>query len=125
LKKVQAQVLKEVAARPELLLASKQSVDEDAQPGRFPLTDSANLLTIKTVNEFRVGRVEVVPLYPLGAKRPATYESAPVHFQNFPGACGACFAARDPSACGTPIGIRSNDTSQRLGCIALRDTHQP
>ena len=58
-------IIDEVQRVPELLLAIKQSVDEDPRPGRFLLTGSANLLTIKTVNESLAGRVEVVPLYPL------------------------------------------------------------
>ncbi len=56
----------EIQQAPELLLALKQSVDEDQRPGRFLLTGSANLLTIRTVHESLAGRVEVVPLYPLG-----------------------------------------------------------
>jgi predicted AAA+ superfamily ATPase len=59
-------VIDEVQRAPDLLLAVKQSVDEDPRPGRFLLTGSANLLTIKTVNESLAGRVEVVPLYPVG-----------------------------------------------------------
>jgi uncharacterized protein len=58
-------VIDEVQRAPDLLLAIKQSVDEDPRPGRFLLTGSANLLTIKTVNDSLAGRVEVVPLYPL------------------------------------------------------------
>src|ERR1035441_9585976 len=59
-------VIDEVQRAPELLLAIKQSVDEDPRPGRFLLTGSANLLTIRTVHESLAGRVEVIPLYPLG-----------------------------------------------------------
>jgi len=59
-------VIDEVQRAPELLLAIKQSVDEDRRPGRFLLTGSANLLTIETVRESLAGRVEIVPLYPLG-----------------------------------------------------------
>jgi predicted AAA+ superfamily ATPase len=58
-------IIDEVQRAPDLLLAIKQSVDEDPRPGRFLLTGSANLLTIKTINESLAGRVEVVPLYPL------------------------------------------------------------
>ena len=58
-------IIDEVQRAPDLLLAIKQSVDEDPRPGRFLLTGSANLLTIKTVNESLAGRVEVFPLYPL------------------------------------------------------------
>ena len=59
-------IIDEVQRAPELLLAIKQSVDEDSRPGRFLLTGSANLLTIRTVNESLAGRLEIVPLYPLG-----------------------------------------------------------
>jgi uncharacterized protein len=59
-------VIDEVQRAPDILLAIKQSVDEDPRPGRFLLTGSANLLTIRTVNDSLAGRVEVVPLYPLG-----------------------------------------------------------
>ena len=59
-------IIDEVQRAPELLLAIKQSVDEDPRPGRFLLTGSANLLTIRTVHESLAGRIEVIPLYPLG-----------------------------------------------------------
>ncbi|MGH8200947.1 MAG: ATP-binding protein [Steroidobacteraceae bacterium] len=59
-------IIDEVQRAPEVLLAIKQSVDEDPRPGRFLLTGSANLLTIRTVHESLAGRVEVIPLYPLG-----------------------------------------------------------
>jgi len=58
-------IIDEVQRAPDLLLAIKQTVDEDPRPGRFLVTGSANLLTIKTVHESLAGRVEVVPLYPL------------------------------------------------------------
>lgn len=58
-------VTDEVQRAPDLLPAIKHSVDEDQRPGRFLLTGSANLLTIKTIHESLAGRVEVVPLYPL------------------------------------------------------------
>jgi predicted AAA+ superfamily ATPase len=59
-------VIDEVQRAPDLLLAIKQSVDEDRRAGRFLLTGSANLLTVKTIHESLAGRVEIVPLYPLG-----------------------------------------------------------
>lgn len=55
----------EVQRAPDLLLAIKESVDEDRRPGRFLITGSANLLTIATIKESLAGRVEIVPLYPL------------------------------------------------------------
>lgn len=59
-------IIDEVQRAPEVLLALKQSVDEDPRPGRFLLTGSANLLTIRTVHDSLAGRIEVIPLYPLG-----------------------------------------------------------
>jgi predicted AAA+ superfamily ATPase len=59
-------VIDEVQRVPEVLLAIKQSVDEDPRPGRFLLTGSANLLTIRTVHDSLAGRIEIIPLYPLG-----------------------------------------------------------
>jgi len=59
-------VIDEVQRAPDLLLPIKQSVDEDRRPGRFLLTGSANLLTVKTIHESLAGRVEIIPLYPLG-----------------------------------------------------------
>jgi len=59
-------IIDEVQRAPGLLLAIKQSVDEDPRPGRFLLTGSADLLTIRTVHESLAGRVEVIPLFPLG-----------------------------------------------------------
>jgi uncharacterized protein len=44
-------VIDEVQRAPGLVLAIKQSVDDDPRPGRFLLTGSANLLTIATVRE--------------------------------------------------------------------------
>ena len=65
IRELERAIIDEVQRAPDLLLAIKQSVDEDPRPGRFLLTGSANLLTINTVNESLAGRVEVVPLYPL------------------------------------------------------------
>ncbi|MEJ1960633.1 MAG: ATP-binding protein [Gammaproteobacteria bacterium] len=58
-------VIDEVQRAPEILLAIKRAVDEDKRPGRFLLTGSANLSTIKTVHESLAGRIETIPLYPL------------------------------------------------------------
>jgi predicted AAA+ superfamily ATPase len=55
---------------PNLLLAIKQSVDEDPRAGRFLLTGSANLRPSKQSTSLSPGRVEVVPLYPLSRSEP-------------------------------------------------------
>jgi len=65
IRNVDRAIIDEVQRAPDLLPAIKHSVDEDQRPGRFLLTGSANLLTIKTIHESLAGRVEVVPLYPL------------------------------------------------------------
>jgi uncharacterized protein len=59
-------VIDEIQRAPDLMLAIKHSVDEDPRPGRFLLTGSANLLTITTIRESLAGRMEMIPLYPLG-----------------------------------------------------------
>ncbi len=55
----------EVQRAPELLLAIKRSVDERRVPGRFVLTGSANLLTMKRVSESLAGRAAYVSLWPM------------------------------------------------------------
>lgn len=58
-------VIDEIQRAPELLLAIKQSVDEDRRPGRFLLTGSANLMTLPTVADSLAGRMETLSLLPL------------------------------------------------------------
>ena len=58
-------VIDEIQRAPELLLAIKQSVDEDRRPGRFLLTGSANLMAIPTVADSLAGRMETLTLLPL------------------------------------------------------------
>lgn len=58
-------ILDEVQRAPDLMLAIKKSVDEDRRPGRFLITGSANLLTMKVARESLAGRMEVISLLPL------------------------------------------------------------
>lgn len=58
-------VIDEIQRAPELLLAIKQSVDEDTRPGRFLITGSADLQAIPRTQDSLAGRIEVVPLFPL------------------------------------------------------------
>lgn len=58
-------IIDEVQRAPDLMLALKRSVDEDRRPGRFLITGSANLLTMKTARESLAGRMEVISLLPL------------------------------------------------------------
>jgi predicted AAA+ superfamily ATPase len=58
-------IIDEIQRAPELLLAIKESVDNDQRPGRFLLTGSANLMTLPRVADSLAGRMEVVRLLPL------------------------------------------------------------
>ncbi|MEK7736815.1 MAG: AAA family ATPase [Pseudomonadota bacterium] len=58
-------IIDEVQRAPGLLLAIKQSVDEDQRPGRFLLTGSANLMALPTVADSLAGRMETLHLLPL------------------------------------------------------------
>ena len=58
-------IIDEVQRAPDILLAIKQSVDDDPRPGRFLVTGSANLTTIATVRDSLAGRIETVTLLPL------------------------------------------------------------
>jgi uncharacterized protein len=55
----------EVQRVPDLLLAVKEAVDEDRQPGRFLLTGSANLLLMRQVSESLAGRAVYLTLWPM------------------------------------------------------------
>jgi predicted AAA+ superfamily ATPase len=57
--------LDEIQRAPDLLLAIKESVDNDGRPGRFLLTGSANIMSIPTVADSLAGRMEIVTLLPL------------------------------------------------------------
>jgi len=58
-------VVDEVQRAPNLLLSIKNTVDEDATPGRFLLTGSANIMTIPAAADSLAGRMEVISLLPL------------------------------------------------------------
>ena len=64
----------EIQKAPDLLRAIKLSVDRNRQPGRFLLTGSANILTLKCVSETLAGRIVLHELYPFSfsefSKRP-------------------------------------------------------
>lgn len=55
----------EVQRAPDLLLAVKQRVDEQAAPGAYLLTGSADPQAIATVRETLAGRMAMIPLLPL------------------------------------------------------------
>lgn len=70
-----ALVLDKVQRVPELFLAIKAEVDRDRRPGRFLLTGSANVMLLPEIADSLVGRMEVLPLWPLSeaelAEQPA------------------------------------------------------
>ena len=70
-------VIDEVQRAPEVLLAIKQSVDEDRRPGRFLLTGSANLMTLPRVADSLAGRMAAIDLLPLS---PAEVRATPSNF---------------------------------------------
>lgn len=55
----------EIQRVPDLLLAIKQTVDRNDDPGQFLLTGSANVLTAPRVLDALTGRTEIVHLWPL------------------------------------------------------------
>lgn len=55
----------EVQREPDLLMAVKQEVDRDRQPGRFLLTGSADLLLMQGVSETLAGRASYITLRPM------------------------------------------------------------
>lgn len=57
-------VIDEVQRVPELILAIKESVDRDDEPGRFLLTGSANLATVPAIADSLAGRMAVISLLP-------------------------------------------------------------
>jgi uncharacterized protein len=57
-------VIDEIQRAPDALLAIKQRVDEDARPGQFLLTGSANILTAPRIADALTGRAEYVRLHP-------------------------------------------------------------
>lgn len=67
--------LDEVQRAPDLLRAIKLQVDRHRRPGRFLLTGSANILTLKRVSETLAGRIALHQLHPFSAaelrRRPA------------------------------------------------------
>ena len=75
-------VIDEVQRAPDLLRAVKLAVDRDPTPGRYLLTGSANLLSMRTVTESLAGRAAYLELLPLswseiaGAPSPTTLDDA-------------------------------------------------
>lgn len=82
-------VIDEIQRAPGLLLAIKNTVDDNKKPGRFLLTGSANLMTIPKVADSLAGRMEVVRLLPLSQAEILGKKS---------GFIDTAFSARKPAA---------------------------
>ena len=65
----------EIQRVPELILAIKQSVDEDYRPGRFLLTGSADVMNLPAIPDSLAGRIEIIRMLPLS--RAETFGVAP------------------------------------------------
>jgi uncharacterized protein len=57
-------IIDEIQRAPELMLAIKESVDEDSEPGRYLITGSANVMLLPSVGDSLAGRIEVITLLP-------------------------------------------------------------
>ena len=57
-------IIDEIQRAPELMLAIKESVDEDGEPGRYLITGSANVMLLPSVGDSLAGRLEVITLLP-------------------------------------------------------------
>jgi hypothetical protein len=71
-------IIDEIQRAPDLMLAVKAAVDADRRPGRFIVTGSANLLTLRTIQDSLAGRIELLPLMPLSQDELAA--NGPAHF---------------------------------------------
>jgi len=81
----------EVQRAPDLLRAVKLQVDRKREPGRFLLTGSANVLTLKHVSETLAGRIALHQLHP--------FSYAELHRQGTPSTVlQQLFAVSDPAA---------------------------
>jgi uncharacterized protein len=86
----------EIHRAPDLLLALKKAVDDDAVPGRFVITGSANVLASKRILDALPGRIDRFTLWPLAQ---AEIERGRVNFVD------ALFAGEPPHVTGAPVGL--------------------
>lgn len=71
-------IIDEIQRAPNMMLAIKQLVDADRRPGRFIVTGSANILTLRTMQESLAGRIELLELLPVSQDELAG--KGPAHF---------------------------------------------
>ena len=82
-----AAILDEVQRCPELLVALKQNVDEQRQPGRFIFSGSANLSLLGHVSETLAGRAGYFTLHPMTRREQqgtVSYDPFLMNFLNSP-----------------------------------------
>jgi uncharacterized protein len=88
-------LIDEIQRAPDLLLAIKDDVDRDTNPGRYLLTGSTHLLASKRINDALTGRIETVRLWPLAQTE---IHEGSVNFVD------AMYAAAPPTVIGAPVG---------------------
>ena len=71
-------IIDEIQRAPDLMLAIKASIDADRRPGRFIVTGSANILTLRSIQDSMAGRIETLQLLPLSQDEIAA--KGPAHF---------------------------------------------
>jgi uncharacterized protein len=71
-------IIDEIQRAPNMMLAIKQMVDADRRPGKFIVTGSANILTLRSMQESLAGRIELLELFPFSQDELAGNGSA--HF---------------------------------------------
>lgn len=57
-------IIDEVQKAPDIFRAIKLNIDRDRKPGKYLLTGSANIMTLKKISETLAGRVAIHELYP-------------------------------------------------------------
>ena len=81
----------EIQRAPDLLRAIKLQVDRHRKPGRFLITGSANILTLKTVSETLAGRIALHQLHPFSDAELNRHPSPPTILRRL-------FQSKDPLA---------------------------
>jgi predicted AAA+ superfamily ATPase len=71
-------IIDEIQRAPNMMLAIKQMVDADRKPGRFIVTGSANISTLRSMQESLAGRIELLDLLPFSQDE--LVGNGPAHF---------------------------------------------
>lgn len=97
-------LIDEVQRVPDLWLAIKNLVDREPRPGRFLLTGSARLLSLRSLPDTLPGRTETIELWPLSQ---GEIDGAPDGFVDAAFASGGALRAE-------PLGLRRKDYVARM-----------